>query len=237
MAGNSRPVSSNQSGIHARLEQVVRRHLTSVNRRPCAEHTRKVFEAHADELAGTSRPLIFDSCCGVGESTAKLAARHPDALVLGLDKSATRLGRHGGAVGGLEAGRESGPGDNYRLLRVDLNDFWRLAADAGWRLSHHYLLYPNPWPKAAHLQRRWHASPAFIDLLRLGGQLTLRSNWRIYLEEFAAALAIAGHKASVTPYLAADPLTPFERKYRDSGQVLWQLECDLDALADNEKAP
>jgi len=226
MFGNSRSVISNQDGIHQRLEQVVRRHLGSVNRRPCAGHTRKVFETLARELATESRPLIFDSCCGVGESTAKLAARHPDALVIGLDKSAARLGRHGGLVDGQESGSVAG---NYRLLRVDLNDFWRLAADAGWHLSHHYLLYPNPWPKAAHLQRRWHASPAFADLLRLGGRLTLRSNWRIYLEEFAAALAIAGHKASVTPYQAAAPITPFERKYRDSGQALWQLGCDLDA--------
>jgi len=225
MAGNSRRVTSNQSGVHRRLEQVVRRQLNSANRRPCAEHTRLAFAALEQELAGGFRPLIFDSCCGTGESTVRLAARHPEALVLGLDKSAARLRRH--------CGQEEA---NYRLLRVDLNDFWKLAAASGWRLSHHFLLYPNPWPKAAHLQRRWHASPAFAELLRLGGRLTLRSNWAIYLQEFAAALAIAGHRASLKPYQADEPLTQFERKYRDSGQALWQLECDLDTHGSQGRA-
>ena len=70
---------------------------------------------------------------------------------------------------------------NLILMRADLNDFYRLAADAGWRLARHFILYPNPWPKSVHLKRRWHGAPVFPYMLRLGGVMELRSNWKLYL--------------------------------------------------------
>ena len=50
-------------------------------------------------------------------------------------------------------------------------------------------LYPNPWPKKKHLGRRWHGAPVFPALVKLGGELEMRSNWQTYLDEFALALA------------------------------------------------
>jgi hypothetical protein len=60
---------------------------------------------------------------------------------------------------------------------------------------HHYLLYPNPYPKQVRLNQRWYAHASFPILLQVllncsgggGGSLTVRSNWRQYLEEFCAA--------------------------------------------------
>ena len=138
-------------------------------------------------------------------------------LVLGVDKSESRLTRE----------RAEAEPENMRLLRADLNDFYRLAAEAGWQPVRHYILYPNPWPKAGHLKRRWHGAPVFRDIVALGGRLELRSNWKLYLEEFAAALALTGNRADVEPFEAADPITPFEAKYKSSGQPLWQLVAEL----------
>jgi len=97
---------------------------------------------------------------------------------------------------------------------------------AGWRLHQHWLLYPNPWPKKMHLQRRWHAHPSFPDILALGGELELRTNWALYAMEFAEALREAGYETTVRTF-EPDGSTPFERKYASAGQVLYQVRSDL----------
>ncbi|GAB0491238.1 hypothetical protein MMPV_002490 [Pyropia vietnamensis] len=78
-------------------------------------------------------------------------------------------------------------GGNVLLLRADVVDLWRLAADAGWAPTHHYLLYPNPYPSSGDVNKRWGSHPVLPALLRLGGVLILRASWRPYLTEFAAA--------------------------------------------------
>ncbi|RCU51602.1 SAM-dependent methyltransferase [Corallincola holothuriorum] len=219
-AGNSRAVQSNQTGLHERLDEVVLKHLAEPFLKPQAERSLALFAQLSEQVKQHGGPVVLDSCCGVGESTRRLALRHPQALVIGMDKSADRIERQSDLA--ISA-------DNYLLARADLNDLWRLIAAADWPITHHYLLYPNPWPKSKHLQRRWHGAGVFPDLIKIGGQLELRSNWPIYLQEFARALALAGQgQHPVVPLTdATEALTPFERKYRDSGQALWQLVCEL----------
>lgn len=199
---------------------VVNKHLHSHFRRPFPDHSLAVFEQAQQRVAAHQGPIIFDSFCGVGESTAYLANRFPTALVIGLDKSLHRLNKHGDHYRQPHA-------DNYLLLRADVDDFWRQAEQAGWRLQAHFLFYPNPWPKSSQLQRRIHGSPLFPTLLKLGGAIELRSNWRIYVEEFAAALQLVNHSASVEAFAATAAVTPFERKYSNSGQPLWRCTSTL----------
>ena len=217
MDANSRTVSSNQTDLHPRLAALVRRHLAEPFRKPVAAHTAAAF---AEATAWRDwRPLLLDAGCGSGAGTLALARRFADVQVLGVDRSARRLAKTAGLP------------SNALLLRADLADFWRLAAAAGWRLWRHYLLYPNPWPKAKHVQRRWHGSPFLPFILQLGGRLELRSNWRLYVEEWAAALRLAGCEATVEPYRAEAPLTPFERKYWASGQRSWRCAVDLNTTS------
>lgn len=207
----SRPVHSNQRHLHPHLARVVRRHLQTADRSGLAAHSREAFAVMAGELDRRPRPLVLDSFCGTGHSTAALAQRHPDHLVVGVDKSEHRLNRHAG-----------GDSDNYLLLRAPCEDLWRLLVDHGLRLDYHYLLYPNPWPKAAHLKRRVHGHNSFPLLLELGGVLELRSNWQLYVEEFGTAMHIAGQRGRVACVPDGEaPLSLFERKYRASGQALW----------------
>ncbi|WP_406666236.1 tRNA (guanine(46)-N(7))-methyltransferase TrmB [Gallaecimonas sp. GXIMD1310] len=215
----SRVVSSNQQGVHERLDEVVKRHLNSDFQKPYAEHSLAAYQQLQVWLAGRTEPLVLDSCCGVGQSTAVLARRHPEALVVGVDKSAHRLGKHQ---------HYADEQANYLVLRADLHDLWRLLAADGIRLAYHYLLYPNPWPKAAHLGRRWHGGPSFKALLALGGQLQVRSNWSVYIEECARALQLAGFTSQTQP-VSGDSITPFERKYRAAGQRCWQLDASLNS--------
>lgn len=226
MFANSREVASVQQAPHARLEAHVRRHLDVAWRRPPAAHSVRAFEALRARIADTPRPLVLDAGCGIGASTLRLAEQHRDCWVIGVDKSAARL-----AVGERMLAAADAPA-NALLLRAELGDLWRLLRDAGWRLHRHYLLYPNPWPKPAQLARRWHAHPAFAALLALGGTLELRCNWRVYAEEFALALHLAGVDAQAETFEPGDPLTPFERKYAASGHALWRVRARLDAIGE-----
>lgn len=209
----SRQVHSNQGHLHPRLARVVRRHLQTADRSELAAHSREAFHTLDRELDRASRPLVLDSFCGTGHSTARLAACYPNHLVVGIDKSEHRLSKHPG-----------GDHDNYLLLRAPCEDIWRLLAAEGLRPDFHYLLYPNPWPKATHLQRRVHGHNSFPLLLQLGGTLELRSNWQLYVEEFGVAMHIAGQRGRVaTVPDNAPPLSLFEKKYRESGHTLWSF--------------
>ena len=217
-AGCSRPVSSNQAGIHPDLRRVVEKHLRCGWQRPVAAHGRAVFEGCLPRLSEAAGRLILDAGCGTGDSSRRLARQYPDHLVLGVDQSSHRLGRR----------RLQAEPDNLLLLRADLQDFWRLLHDAGFRLQRHYLLYPNPWPRKQHLQRRWHGHPVLPWLLALGGALELRSNWPVYVEEFAEALLMLNIPCQLDR-VQEPGLSPFERKYALSGHALYRLRADLRA--------
>lgn len=218
---HSRHVESSQTGVHPALEATVRKHLVHPFRKPVLDHNRRAFEAVADRVARLAAPVVLDTGCGTGESTAVLARRYTHAVVIGVDKSAHRLSKF--------AAHDTPP-DNAIHVRADLVDFWRLAADAGWRVEKQYILYPNPWPRPEHLMRRWHGHPVFACILALGGHCELRSNWRVYVEEFAEACRIAANStATVEPFVPQDYTTPFERKYALSGQQLYRYCARLHA--------
>ncbi len=220
--GNSRTITTNQEGPHEKVPELVKKHLKSASKKPFNQHTLDAFKLVSQWLDTMNpdkvKPLIMDSCCGVGESTAVIADLHPDALVIGVDKSALRIRKHD-----VYANNHS----NYLVIRADLNDFWRLASQHEWQLHKHYLLYPNPYPKSAQVQKRWHTSSAFKDILALGGLVEVRSNWKIYIEEFAIALQTAGFSATAELYQSDTPTTPFERKYWASGQQSWVVKAEL----------
>lgn len=216
---NSHQIISNQTGVHDKLQAIVEKHLSHAFQKPFQQHTIDGFKLVQSQVEKIGKPLIFDSCCGVGDSTINLAKTHPDHFVIGMDKSGHRLNKN-------EAYEQHGI-DNFMLIRTDLNDFWRLALDAGMLPEKHFILYPNPWPKSKHVKRRWHGAAVFPTIVALGGELELRSNWRIYLEEFAAALAIADKPSLVKEFVPEPCITPFERKYLASGQALFKLTAKL----------
>lgn len=213
----STQVKSKQREVHPRLAALVRSHMESNWRQALHRPSISAFEALEGFGAGPDRRIVFDSGCGTGVSTRLIAEAMPECLVIGVDKSLHRLQK-------LPAGEFPHREGNAVWVRAELTTFWRLALQSGWRLERHYLLYPNPWPKPSQLRRRWHAHPIFPDLLRLGGRIEMRCNWRIYAEEFAlAAEIVSGQevRAIVNPEPGIE--TPFERKYRRSGHSLYSV--------------
>ncbi len=209
------PIFSDQTDVHTDLRSLVHKHLTTRWRKPAPSHTVEAAEAAVKWLLQRDAPVILDSFCGTGMSTAILASRYPQCSVIGIDQSVDRLQKH--QPNGI---------DNYLLLRAECEPFWRALIDAGISIEHHFLLFPNPWPKARHLKRRIHGHPSFPLLAQLGGALELRSNWEIYILEFAIAAELIDRPGRVICYQPTTPMTLFERKYHERQQSLWRFQTD-----------
>lgn len=218
---NSPPVTSSQTSTHDRLYSLVEKHAAAPFQKPVSVVNRRAFDTSIKDWrkAGQAR-LILDTGCGVGLSTLHLASQFPDHFVIGIDQSEDRLAR--------KTQWHAAKPENLCFVRADLVDYWRLLLEARIFPARQYLLYPNPWPKIGHVGRRWHGHPVFPVIVALGGIIECRSNWQIYVEEFAGALSLlSGQTVSCEPYTTNAPVTPFERKYLASGHALWRCLATL----------
>jgi SAM-dependent methyltransferase len=213
-------------------------------------------------LANFPGGVILDSGCGTGRSTRLLAEIYPQHLVLGIDRSIARLRK---SQNNQRKGDDDNDYDdnqvyvhpvapNAYLIRAELVDFWRCCLDhdaSFWTkyISHHYLLYPNPYPTVQRLTLRWYAHPSFPLLLQLNAQqLIIRSNWEGYLKEFSMAVEIASDyynarneppphlltssstvctsKNPALPYLASAKYGPCERQIQSIPWTNFEAKYD-----------
>ena len=215
----SAPVASSQQLPHKNLQHKLSRYMNTDYRNSIPNYAQDEFNRFTQVLDNKSTQIILDSGCGTGESSIELARMNPHCMVIGVDKSANRMRR-------IKA--EAADLNNIMYVRCDLIHFWRLLQRAQYRLCQHYLLYPNPWPKPGHLQRRWHAHPVFPAVIALGGELVMRTNWHIYAQEFALALcSYSDTNAVITELKIANAISAFERKYSSSGHVLYEVRANL----------
>jgi len=209
-------VVSNQQSIHPRLRWTLQRHIATSYQRPFPSFSSNIFRALGHILKNQPELLILDAGCGTGMSTVRLALRFPRATVIGIDKSATKLSKNLWQRSGRIP-------PNCFLLRGTIEDIWRWLAQQKMLIHYHLLWYPNPWPKSRHLKRRWHGHPAFPFLFQCSLCVELRTNWKIYAQEFAlAATDITGSTPEITAFSPTTPLTPFERKYARRGEALYK---------------
>lgn len=145
--------------------------------------------------------------------------------------------------GGRDDKRGEGRGDsgdipsNVLWVRAELLDFWRLALERvqenRWTIPYHALYYPNPWPKQSEATRRFHLHPIFPTFMALSPVTELRTNWKIYAQEFAEAARILDMEQrdsnAPTANIILEAFTPdncetaFERKYKEARQQLWRV--------------
>lgn len=208
---------SAQTAPSSDLARILEIHRRQEYRRPFAEHTLRAFCELEQAAAPRQQRLILDIGCGTGESTIALAERFSDCLVIGIDRSELRCSRAVRAVCGAK---------NAMVVRAEAVDLLRLAQRANWRPWRQYLLYPNPWPKKRHLRRRWHAHPVFPTICALGGRIELRTNWKLYAQEFEIALDLLGRPARLERLEIETPLSAFERKYDASGHMLFSVVAE-----------
>lgn len=207
--------------MHTQLLPLVDKHAAHPFLKPVTAYNRHAFDTSmATWQQAGGAPLILDTGCGVGLSTLHLAQQFPDHFVIGIDQSEDRLARESRWEGDLP--------HNLTYIRADLVDYWRLLLQEKIFPARQYLLYPNPWPKIGHLARRWQGHAVFPTIVALGGVIECRSNWQIYVEEFACALGRFSHQeVTCEAFLPATPITPFEQKYLASGHGLWRCIAQL----------
>lgn len=227
LRAHSRLVTTRQNGIHAALPFLLQKHQQSPFLRPLAGFSADVFQIADEFVQSRGVPIMLDMCCGTGQSSQKLAAQYPHLSVVGFDQSQHRLQK-------TLASQEILIRDNLLICRANAVDFIRQAVWHHWRCAKLWILYPNPYPKPQHIGRRWHGHALLPYLLALADEIELRSNWLLYLQEFAFAAQFVTKLQSantiltaaltrLNPARAADYLTPFEQKYAQSLQHLYQL--------------
>ncbi len=213
---NSRLPTSAQCEPHARLLERLSIHERTEWLQPIRSHSRQALDRLTAQLAAEPRPIILDSGCGTGWACVALAQRYPNHWIIGIDRSKARLSKAPEVP------------NNVFLMRAELADVWRLMVEQNWSVERHYVLYPNPYPKASQLQRRWHGHPAWPFLLQVCDCLIMRTNVSVYAREWHQALHYCGYTQATLNELdlaqtCQQPLTAFEKKYAASGHPLFEV--------------
>jgi tRNA (guanine-N7-)-methyltransferase len=120
-------------------------------------------------------PLRVDIGFGHGEFISALAAAHPSELFVGVELDPLRVTKTAHKC--LKLGLT-----NVRLFNGEAHAFVRFRLPPG-RVQRAYVLFPDPWPKAAHRRRRLLNRSFLLDLshaIAPGGRLVIASDTHDY---------------------------------------------------------
>lgn len=142
-----------------------------------------------DAAFGRSTDRLLDVGVGNGVATLAWAADHPDRDVVAVE-----LHRPSVALT-LTAVADAGLA-NVRVVEVDVREL--LAGAAVGAVHDVRLLFPDPWPKRRHLERRLVDGPfvaALAEVLPVGGTLHVGTDWPDYARQVVAAVTADGRFA------------------------------------------
>jgi len=167
-------------------------------------------------------PKIFEIGCGMGETSAAIAAAHPENDYLGLEV-------HTPGVGSLCKLVAEGGLTNLRICQHDAVEVLRDMIGPQ-TLSGVHIFFPDPWPKKRHHKRRLVQSPLVAMLatkLKAGGYIHCATDWHEYAEQMLAVLsgepALENTADGFAPRPDYRPLTKFEQRGLRLGHGVWDL--------------
>ena len=158
----------------------------------------------------------------MGETTAAIAAAHPEKNFLGIEV-------HTPGVGSLLKQIAAAGLGNLRLVQHDAVEVLRdMIGPAS--LDGIHIFFPDPWPKKRHHKRRL-VQTDFVallaDRLKTGGILHLATDWRDYAEQMLAVLAaeprLENAAVGFAPRPEYRPQTKFESRGLKLGHGVWDL--------------
>ena len=175
-----------------------------------------------DSTFGRSAPRFLEIGFGMGETTAQIAAGHPQCDYLGIEV-------HTPGVGGLLRLIEAQQLTNIRIVQHDAVEVVTHMIPASC-LSGIHVFFPDPWPKKRHHKRRL-LQPGFVHLLasRLqpGGYLHVATDWEEYaahiLEVLSGEALLANSAENFSPRPEHRPLTNVESRGLRLGHVVRDL--------------
>ena len=175
-----------------------------------------------DQVFGRAAPKILEIGCGMGETTAAIAALHPENDYLGIEV-------HSPGVGSLLQRIEAGGLANLRVIQHDAVEVLRHMIGTG-TLAGVHIFFPDPWPKKRHHKRRLIQPPLvalLCDKLAPGGYLHAATDWQEYAEHILAVLAaeprLVNTADGYAPRPAYRPLTKFEQRGIRLGHGVWDI--------------
>jgi tRNA (guanine-N7-)-methyltransferase len=130
-----------------------------------------------DAAFGRTAPKILEIGFGMGETTARIAADHPDNDYLGIEV-------HTPGVGNLLQIIVAQGLTNVRIVQHDAVEVLEhMIAPAS--LDGAHVFFPDPWPKKRHHKRRL-LQPPFVALLasrlKTGAYLHAATDWEEYAQ-------------------------------------------------------
>ena len=173
-------------------------------------------------LFGKSAPVILEIGFGMGETTAAIAAAHPDYHYLAVEV-------HLPGIGALLKRIDEQGLNNVRIIRHDAVEVLQHMI-APHSLYGVHIFFPDPWHKKKHHKRRL-IQPALVQLLasRLepGGYLHCATDWQDYAEQMLAVLSaepgLRNTASGYAPRPQYRPLTKFEQRGLRLGHGVWDL--------------
>jgi len=167
-------------------------------------------------------PAILEIGCGMGETTATIAAGSPENNYLGIEV-------HTPGVGSLLKEIAIRELNNLRLIQHDAVDVVRHMLAPG-SLAGIHIFFPDPWPKKRQQKRRLIQKP-FVSLLasRLqpGGYLHCATDWQDYAEQMLAVLSMEPLLENTCNGFAPRPIyrpqTKFETRGLKLGHGVWDV--------------
>ncbi|HEX4583440.1 MAG TPA: tRNA (guanosine(46)-N7)-methyltransferase TrmB [Burkholderiaceae bacterium] len=175
---------------------------------------------------GRDAPTVLEIGFGMGETTALIAAAHPELNFLAVEVFEAGIGSLAMRLARLNLG-------NVRITEHDavevVRDMLRPASLAGV-----HIFFPDPWPKSRHHKRRLIA-PAFVESLssrlRRGGYIHCATDWQHYAEQMMQVLGQEPALRNLHPDFAPAPANPLcERpatKFHARGERLGHQVWDL----------
>jgi tRNA (guanine-N7-)-methyltransferase len=186
-----------------------RRALDTLHAKYGIEFSERQLDARA--VFGREAPLVLEIGSGMGETTAAIAAAHPETDFLAVEV-------HAPGVGSLLRRVDAAGLANLRVIRHDAVEVLECMIPDG-ALAGMHLFFPDPWPKKRHHKRRL-VQPAFAALaarkLAPGGYLHAATDWPDYAGQMLAVLSaeplLENTAPGFAPRPALRPLTKFEER-------------------------
>ena len=156
-------------------------------------------------------PKFLEIGFGMGETTARIAADHPQNDYLGIEV-------HTPGVGGLLRLIDAQRLSNIRIIQHDAVEVVAHMIPPA-SLSGIHVFFPDPWPKKRHHKRRL-LQPAFVHLLagrlQSGGYLHVATDWEEYASQILEVLSgeelLVNSVEGFAPRPDHRPLTKFESR-------------------------
>ena len=175
-----------------------------------------------EAVFGRRAPRILEIGCGMGETTATIAAEHPQNDYLGIEV-------HTPGVGSLLKEIATRELANLRVIQHDAVEVVRDMIGPG-ALSGIHIFFPDPWPKKRQQKRRL-IQPEFVGLLasRLAprGYLHCATDWEDYavqiLETLAGDALLMNMAKDFIPRPPYRPQTKFETRGLKLGHRVWDV--------------